>query len=150
MDSFKHEDRSSLGCEVKLYLHEGRYCNDIMIESMYRDQTVSWVRIVNGINKYVTETSEEIPSENINSSTSTGKLVAKAKPKPRSVVNSNVNVPILERKRIDVDPQPFDRCCFEVSKIMTRTLRHDSFNSSRRRRSSETLRSDREIEGRIW
>ena len=29
-----------------------------MIESLFRDQTVS-VRMVNGINKYVTETSEE-------------------------------------------------------------------------------------------
>ena len=81
-----------------------------MIESLFRDQTVSWVRIVNGINRYVTETSEEKPSENIDSSISTGKPVAKAKPKPRSVVNSNVNVPVPDRKFIDIDPQPFDRC----------------------------------------
>ena len=33
---------------------------EIMIESLFRDRTVSGVRIVNGINKYVTETSEEI------------------------------------------------------------------------------------------
>ena len=77
-------------------------------------------------NKYVTETSEEIQSENIHSSFSTGKPVAKAKPKPRSVVNSNVNVPIPERKWIDIDSQLCDRCCFEVSKFMTRTLRHDA------------------------
>ena len=42
--------------DVKLYPHEGRYCIDIMIESLCKDRTVSWVRIVNGINKYVTET----------------------------------------------------------------------------------------------
>ena len=36
-----------------------------MIESLFRDRTVSWVRIVNGINKYVTETSEEIPIASI-------------------------------------------------------------------------------------
>ena len=48
------------------------------------------------------------------------------KPKPRSVVNSNFNVPIPERKWIDIDPQPFDRCCFEVSEFTTRTLRHDA------------------------
>ena len=30
-----------------------------MIESLFGDKTCSWVRIVNGINKYVTETSEE-------------------------------------------------------------------------------------------
>ena len=81
---------------------------------------------MNGINKYGTETSEEIQSENIDSSFSTEKPVAKAKPKPRSVVYSNVHVLIPERKWIDIDPQPFDRCCFEVSKFMTRTLRHDT------------------------
>ena len=45
---------------------------------------------------------------------------------PRSVVNSNVNVPIPERKWIDIDPQQLDRCCFEVSEIMTRTSQHDA------------------------
>ena len=111
--------------DVKIYPHEGRCCSDIMIESLFRDQTASWIRIVNGINKYVTETSQEIQIENLDSSFSTEKVVAKAKPRPRSVVNSNVNVPFLERKWIDIDPEPFDRCCFEVSKFMTRTLRHD-------------------------
>ena len=33
---------------------------EIKIDSSFRDRTCSWVRIVNGINKYVTETSEEI------------------------------------------------------------------------------------------
>ena len=28
---------------VKVYLHEGRYCIDIMIEPLFRDKTVSWV-----------------------------------------------------------------------------------------------------------
>ena len=83
---------------MKLYPHEGRYCIDIMIESLFRDHTASWIRIVNGINKCVTETSEEIQSENIDSTFSTGKAVAKSEPKPRSVVNSNVNAPIPERK----------------------------------------------------
>ena len=46
--------------DVKVYFHQGRYGIEIMIESLFRDRTVSWVRIVNGINKYVTETSEEI------------------------------------------------------------------------------------------
>ena len=112
--------------DVKLYPHEGRCCIDIMIESLFKDRTVSWVRIVNGINKYVTETTEETPTENVELFISTGKLVAKAKPKPKYVVNSSINVPIRERKWIDSDPQQFDRSCFEVSKFMTRTLRHES------------------------
>ena len=52
-----------------------------MIESLFRDRTLSWVRIVNGINKYVTETSEEIPVASVGDR-STGKLVAKACPRP--------------------------------------------------------------------
>ena len=40
--------------------HQGRYGVEIMIESLFRDRTISWVYIVNGVNKYVTETSEEI------------------------------------------------------------------------------------------
>ena len=44
--------------DVKLCYHQGSYGVEIMIESLFRDRTVSWVRIVNRINKYVTETSE--------------------------------------------------------------------------------------------
>ena len=43
---------------VMICHHQGRHGVEIMIESLFRDRTVSWVRIVNGINKYVTETSE--------------------------------------------------------------------------------------------
>ena len=45
---------------VKVCYHQGRYGVEIMIESFFRDRTVSWVRIVNGINKYVTEMLKEI------------------------------------------------------------------------------------------
>ena len=61
--------------DVKIYPHEGRYCIDIMIESFSKDRTVSWVRIVNGINKYVTETSEDIPTEDVQLFISTGDLL---------------------------------------------------------------------------
>ena len=113
--------------EVKLYPHEGSCCICIMIESLFRDRSVSWARNVNGINKYVTETSEEIPTENVELFISTGKLLAKAKPRPNPVVDlSSHSIPIDERKWIDVDAQPLDHSCFEVSKFMTRTLRHEA------------------------
>ena len=35
---------------VKVYFHQGRSCIDFMIESLFGDRTVSWVRVVNGIN----------------------------------------------------------------------------------------------------
>ena len=66
--------------DVKLYPHEGRYCVDFMVESLFKDRTVSLVRIMNGINKYVTEMSEEIPTENVDLFISTRRLVAKAMP----------------------------------------------------------------------
>ena len=82
--------------DMKVYFHQGRYCVDIMIESLFKDQTVSWVRVVNGINKHVTVTSEEIPVESIEL-VRTGKLVAKAKPRPKLAVTlSPVSIPIRE------------------------------------------------------
>ena len=42
--------------DVNVCYHPGRYGVEIMIESLFRDRNVSWVH-VNGINKYVTETS---------------------------------------------------------------------------------------------
>ena len=98
-----------------------------MIESLFKDQTVSWVRIVNGINKYVTETSQEISIESVQLDISTVRLAAKAKPRPKLVVNlSSNNVPINERIWIDINPKPFNPGCFAESKFMITLLRHDS------------------------
>ena len=58
---------------MKVCYHQERHGVEIMIESLFRDRTISWVRIVNGINKYVTETSEEILVASVGD-TSTGKL----------------------------------------------------------------------------
>ena len=69
-----------------------------MIESLFRDKTVSWVLVVNGINKYVTETSDEILVESIEL-VPTGKPLAKAKPRPKLAVVtlSPFSIPIHER-----------------------------------------------------
>ena len=45
--------------------HQGRYGVEIKIESLSGDKTCSWVRIVNGIDNYVTETSEEMHIESV-------------------------------------------------------------------------------------
>ena len=68
--------------DVKVCLHQKRYGIEIMIESLYQDRTVSWFRIVNGINKYVAETSETMSLENVEHRV-TKKPVAKAKPRPK-------------------------------------------------------------------
>ena len=72
--------------DVKVCYDQGHYGVEIMIESLFRDRTVSWVRIVNGINKYVTETSETIALEIFEHNEVTGKPVAKAKPPPKPLM----------------------------------------------------------------
>ena len=112
--------------DVEVCYHQGRYGVEIMIESFFRDRTVSWVRIVNGISKYVTETSEEVPVTSVENR-GTGKPVAKAKPRPKATLTlSPVYIPYRERKWIDVEPGKFSQGCFEVSKFMIRWLRHES------------------------
>ena len=80
---------------------------------------------MNGINKYVTETSEEIFVTSVENR-GTGKLVAKAKPRRKVTLTlSLVSIPYRERKWIDVEPGTYSQGCFEVSKFMIRLLRHD-------------------------
>ena len=111
--------------DVKVCYHQGSYGVEIMIESLFRDRTVSCVRIVNGINKYVTETSEEILVARVENR-GTGKHVAKAELRPKPTLTfTPVSIPYREQKRKDVDPGKNSQGCFEVSKFMIRLLRHD-------------------------
>ena len=115
--------------DVKVCCHQGRHSVKIMIDSLFRARTVSRVRIVNGINKYVTETTEEITVASVENG-GTGKLVAKAKPRQMPTLTlTPVSIPYRERKWIDVDPGKYSQGCFEVSKIMIRLLRHDDTSS---------------------
>ena len=65
--------------DVAVSYHQGRYGVEV---TLFVDGTRSWVSIVNGINKYVTEMSEETHIEDI--AESTGRPVAKARPKQTS------------------------------------------------------------------
>ena len=79
--------------DVRVCYHQGRFGVEIMIESAIRDRTISWVRIVNGINKYETETSEEILVASVGDR-SAGKPVAKAWPRPTPTLTlSYVSLP---------------------------------------------------------
>ena len=62
--------------DVKLCPHEGRYCIDIMIDSLFTDRTVSSVRIVNDINKHVTaqKRQKKYPLRTLISSSAQGNL----------------------------------------------------------------------------
>ena len=114
--------------EVAVTHHQGRYAIEIMIQSLLNDGTCSWVKIVNGINKYVTEMTEETQDDHIDHiGESTRKLVAKERPKQTSTptTSSTTTLPYDQRDWIDVAPSPFDKSCFEVSKKLIRELRHD-------------------------
>ena len=81
------------------------------------------VRIVNGVDKYVTESMLTKEEEDIAS----GKPIAKARPrqKPTETLTS-VSFPVRDRKWIDIETlRSHDQKCYEVSKAMTRLLRHD-------------------------
>ena len=62
--------------DVKVCRHEVRYSIEVLVEDLFQDGTLSWVRIVSGIDKYVTEsmqTKEEDHGVSV-------RLVAKARP----------------------------------------------------------------------
>ena len=101
--------------EVTVSYHQGRYGIEIRINSLVGDGSQSWVMICNGLNKYVTEMSEEMnENRDDESGTCAVRLAAKAGPKPTSL-----------REWVDVEPGEYDQHSFEVSKKMTRLLRHD-------------------------
>ena len=115
--------------EVAFAHHQGRYGIEIMIESSFGDETCSWLMIVNGINKYVTEMTEETHEDHIDDiGNRTRKLVAKTGPKQTSIPATSsptITLPYHQREWIDVEPGPYDKSCFEVSKKMIRLLRRD-------------------------
>ena len=125
-----------------------------MINSPFGDGTRSWVMMVNGINKYVEEMSNETQENRTDDiGDSTRRLVANARPKqtPRPTSSSpTVILPYHHRKWIDVEPGKFDKSFFEVSKQMTRLLRHSSYSTSRRRRSSRIQNLGSDVSFRIY
>ena len=126
--------------DVKICHHQKRYGVEIMIESLLGDKTASWVRVMSGNNKDVTETSFLLK---ILETVCAGKHAArsKAKPKPTPTDTSShvkreikdevkqepsgqMSIPFHERQWIDMEPAVFSRGFLEVSKHMIRLLRH--------------------------
>ena len=104
--------------DAKVCLHQKRYGIEIVVEFLFRDRTVSWVRIVNGINNYLTKTSETMSLENVEHRV-TGKPAAKAKPQPKPTVTlSPVSIPFRLRTWIDINPKRFRQNCFQSSMVV--------------------------------
>ena len=115
MDSQEYENRSSLG--HKVCRHEDRYSIEVLVESLFQDRTASWVRIER-TESMQTKEEEHGASE---------RLVAKARPRLKPAVKlSPVSIPVPDRKWVDRETQrSHDQACYQVSKAMTRLLRHD-------------------------
>ena len=76
------------------------------------------VRIVDGINKYVTEMSEETLVESIGERRVQGNLSRRQNHNRHQIQRfSSVSIPYHERKWIDVEQGTFDQNCLEVAKI---------------------------------
>ena len=126
VDSFEDEKNGPV-LDAKIYPHEAPYCIDIMNEGLFRDKQFRGFVLVNGINKYVAETSEEIPTENVQLFLRTGKPVAMAKPRPKLVVNLSSNyVPIMKGDGWTLTHNHSITVVFAVSKFIIRRLLHDS------------------------
>ena len=108
---------------IKVCFRDEQYSVEVQVPSLFQDETVSWVRIVNGADKYVTESMPTAKEEN----TASGKPIAKARPRQKSTVTlTSIPIPVLETKWIDIETQRSnDQKCYEVSKAITRLLRHD-------------------------
>ena len=108
--------------DIKVCRHEDRYRIKVVVESLFQDHTASWVRIVNGIDKHVTESIQAEEEEH----RASGRPVAQARRLKPAVTLSSVSMPVRDRKWIDIDTQrSHDQKCCEVSKAMTRLPRHD-------------------------
>ena len=66
---------------IKVCYHDDQYSIEVQIPSVFEDNTASWVRIVNGVDKYVTESMLSKKEEDIAS----GKPIAKARPRQKPV-----------------------------------------------------------------
>ena len=108
---------------IEVCYHDDRYSIEVQIPSLFQDNPVSWVGIVNGVDKYVTESMLTTKEEDIVS----GKPIAKAGPRQKPTVTlTSVSIPVLETDWIDIETQrSHDHKCYEVSKAITRLLRHD-------------------------
>ena len=106
------------------YRHE-RYSEvQVPFLFLFQDNTVSWVRIVNGVDRYVTEAMPTAKEENTALVKPTI-TTARPRQKPTATLTS-ISIPVLNRIWIDIETQRSnDLKCFEVSKAITRLLRHD-------------------------
>ena len=67
---------------IKVCYRDERCSIEVQVPSLFQDNTVSWVRIVNGVDEYVTESMPTAKEED----TASGKPIAKARPRQKPTV----------------------------------------------------------------
>ena len=120
---------------------QGKYGVEIRIESVNKDNSHSWVRISHGLNKLVTDLSNNKENDNNEQETSemqfedfalktkvlafASRSKAEAKPQRRTPASSSTrNVSIGERKWTDVELEDYSPIAYPVSKQLSTLLRH--------------------------
>ena len=87
---------------MKVCRHEDRYSIEVLVQSLFQDRTASWVRIVNGVDTYVTESMLTKKEED----TASEKPIAKARPRQKPTETLTfVYILVLERKWFDIETQ---------------------------------------------
>ena len=87
---------------IKVCCRDDRYSFEVQVPSLFQDNSASWVRIVNGVDKYVTESMLTKDEEDI----ALEKPIAEARPRQKPTVTlTSVSIPVLERKWIDIETQ---------------------------------------------
>ena len=119
--------------EVTTCCPQGKYGVEIRIMSMNKDNSHSWVRISHGLNKLVTDLSNNKENDNKEQGTSemqfenfalktnvlafASRSKAEAKPQRRTLASSStITLPIGKRKRTDVQPEDYSPVDYPVSK----------------------------------
>ena len=119
---------------MKVCRHEDRNSIEVLLQSLFQDRTTSWVRLVSGVDKYVTESMLSKEEEDMASV----KPIAKTRPRQKLTVTlTSVSIPVLARKWIDIETQrSHDHKCYEVSKSHDSIATTWSISSSKKRRSN--------------
>ena len=126
--------------EVTTSYIQGIYGVEIRIESVNKDNSHSWVRISHGLNKLVTDLSNNKDDNNEQETSEmqfedfalktnvlafASRSKAKAKPRRRTLACSSTGtVPIGERSWTDIEPENYSSIAYAVSKQLSTLLRH--------------------------
>ena len=82
--------------DIKVCNQYGRYSIEVQVQSLFQDQTVSWIRIVNGIDDFVREAMPIQEEEK-----ASGKPAAKARPILKNRHQQVVGTVLLLNKTMD-------------------------------------------------